>query len=177
MRASGVVFVGVVFLLSAVVSDVNAGSTVPPATWQPSYWDEALQGIKTMREHGDRQAAESLCADAIPYVERQAISALKDYADLLDLQRAGSGAEMRAKAAKLAAAKERQRHATKPGTTPLGFVPWDELTRYADALLEAHRDADAQALRELAAAYKYTQEVYLRRTILMRQGKDPRGEC
>jgi hypothetical protein len=177
MRASGVVLGGIVFLFSALGPGVNAGPMTPPATWQPSYWDEALQGIESMRKHGDRQGAENLCADAIPYVEQQAIRALKDYADLLDSQRAGSGAEMRAKAEKLADAKERQRHATKPGNTPLGFVPWHELTRYSDALLEAHRDSDAQAIRELAAAYKYTQEVYVRRTILMRQGKDPRGEC
>jgi hypothetical protein len=148
-----------------------------PSTWQPAYWDESLHAIGTLREHGDKQGAENLCADTIHYAEQQAIQALKDYADLLDSQSAGSGAEMRAKAERLAQVKEQQRHATKPGSSELGFVPWDELSRYADALRDAHRDADSQAIRELAAAYKHTQEAYIRRTLLMRQGKDPRGEC
>jgi hypothetical protein len=149
---------------------------VPP-TWQPAYWNESLQSISTLRERGDKQGAENLCATTIHYAEQQAIKALKDYADLLDSQSAGSGAEMRAKAEKLAQVKEQQRHATKPGNSYLGFVPWDELTRYADALRDAHRDSDSQAIRELAAAYKHTQEAFVNRTLLMRQGKDPRGEC
>jgi hypothetical protein len=176
MRSSSVVRGAALVLLGSVVPAVNAGPMVPP-TWQPSYWDESLHAIKSMREHGDRQGAENLCADAIPYVEQQAIKALKDYADLLDSQRAGSGADMRAKAEKLAQVKEQQRHATRPGSSRLGFVPWEELTRYADALRDVHRESESQAIRELAAAYKYTQEVYVRRTLLMREGKDPRGEC
>jgi hypothetical protein len=56
-------------------------------------------------------------------------------------------------------------------------VPWEELAGYADALNAAQRESDSQAIRALAAAYKYSQEVYVRRMLLMREGKDPRGEC
>jgi hypothetical protein len=172
MRTSIVVLGAVLLLLGSIVP----AETVP-STWQPAYWNEALRSISTLRERGDKQAAENLCFTTITYAEQQAIHALEDYAALLDSQTAASGAEMRAKAERLAQVKEQQRRATKPGNAYLGFVPWDELTRYADALQDAHRDSNSQAIRELAAAYKHTQEAFVKRTLLMRQGKDPRGEC
>jgi hypothetical protein len=65
----------------------------------------------------------------------------------------------------------------KPGNSSIGFVPWEQLAAYADALHAAQRESDSQAIRALAAAYKYSQEVYVNRTLLMMKGKDPRGEC
>ena len=90
MRSSSVIVGGILFLLSA---SVPAGTM--PSTWQPAYWDESLHAIGTLREHGDKQGAENLCADTIHYAEQQAIQALKDYADLLDSQSAGSGGHHR----------------------------------------------------------------------------------
>lgn len=114
---------------------------------------------------------------AIPYVAVQAVKALHDYADLLESHRPGSGADARIRAERLAQVKAQQGRQTKPGNTYLGFAPWDELNAFADALHDAQRESDSQAMRALSVAYKYSQEVYVRRTILMQQGKDPRGEC
>jgi len=131
-----------------------------------------MLAVKSAREHGDKLEAEGLCFRAIPYVEAQAIKALRDYAELLDSQQAGSGADTRTKAERLAQVKAQQAQASY-----LGFVVWDELNGYADTLHEAQRESDSQAMRVLAAAYKYSQEVHVRRTLLMHEGKDPRGEC
>jgi len=140
-----------------------------------------MLAVKSAREHGDKLEAEGLCFRAIPYVEAQAIKALRDYAELLDSQQAGSGADTRTKAERLAQVKDQQAQATLPGrsygNSYLGFVVWDEINGYADTLHEAQRESDSQAMRVLAAAYKYSQEVHVRRTLLMHEGKDPRGEC
>ena len=39
------------------------------------------------------------------------------------------------------------------------------------------RNSDALAAEALSSAYRYAQEQNLRRTLLQREGKDPRGEC
>jgi hypothetical protein len=133
--------------------------------------------IQSARHRGDKNEGEGLCARAIRYVEAQAVTSLGAYADFLDLQRAGSGADARTKAERLAEVKAQQARATKAGSSYLGFVPWDELNGYADALRDAKRESNSQDMRVLAAAYKYTQEVFVYRSLLIREGKDPRGEC
>jgi hypothetical protein len=158
-------------------AQAQASTAEAPSTWNAPYWDDTLLAIKRAREHGDRNQAEGLCARAIPYVERQAVNALNDYAAFLDSQYAGSGSDIRLKAERLAQVKAEQARGGKPGNNYLGFVPWEQLAAYADALHTAQRESDSQAMRALAAAYKYSQEVYVRRTLLMRAGKDPRGEC
>jgi hypothetical protein len=179
MRTFAIVLSEILVLLCAcsLPADAQGNATEPPSTWKPAYWDETMLAIKSARERGDRSQAEGLCARAIPYVEQHAVKALNDYAAFLDSQHAGSGSGIRAKAERLAQVKAQQSRGTKPGNSYLGFVPWEELAGYADALHAAQRESDSQAIRELAAAYKYSQEVYVRRTLLMREGKDPRGEC
>jgi hypothetical protein len=178
MRSSMVVICEMlVFLCACSAPSDEQVSAAARLTWTTAFWEETMFAIKSAQGRGDRNQVESLCAQAIPYVERQAIKALNDYAALLDSQHTGSGSDMRAKAERLAQAKAQQARATKPGNTYLGFVPWEELARYADALHAVQRESDSQAMRSLAAAYKYSQEVYVRRTVLMYEGKDPRGEC
>ena len=167
----------VLFCACLFPASAQMNTTAAPPTWEPTYWEQMMLAVKSARERGDKLEAEGLCARAIPYVEAQAVKALRDYAELLDSQEAGSGADTRAKAERLAQIKAEQTRATKPGSGYLGFVPWDELNGYAGILHQAKRESDSQAARALAAAYKYTQEVYVRRTLLMREGKDPRGEC
>jgi hypothetical protein len=133
--------------------------------------------IQSARHRGDKIEGEGLCARAIRYVEAQAVTSLGAYADFLDVQRTGSGADMRTKAERLAEIKAQQARATKAGSSYLGFIPWDELNGYADTLRDAKRESDSLEMRALAAAYKYTQEVYVYRSLLIREGKDPRGEC
>ena len=167
----------VLFCACLLPASAQIGTTAAPPTWEQVYWDQMMLAVESARQRGDKLEAEGLCARAIPYVEAQAVKALRDYAELLDSQRVGSGADTRIKAERLAQVKAQQARATKPGSSYLGFVPWDELNGYADTLHEAQRESDSQAMHALAAAYKYTQEVYVRRTLLMREGKDPRGEC
>ena len=64
-----------------------------------------------------------------------------------------------------------------PGNSYLGFMPADEIVAYAGALEKAARAEDAKSVRVLADAYRYAQEIYLQRTVLMREGKDARGVC
>jgi hypothetical protein len=176
VRTFTIVLSGILCAYS-LLANAQGSDTEPPPIWKPAYWDETMLAIKSARERGDKSQAEGLCARAIPYVEQQAIEALDEYAAFLDSQHAGSGSGIRAKAQRLAQSKAQQSHAGKPGTRYLGFVPWEELGGYADALHAAQRESDSEAIRALAAAYKYSQEVYVRRMLLMREGKDPRGEC
>lgn len=162
------------WLLSA---SAQLGTAAAPPLWEPMYWYQTVLAAQSARHRGQKLEAEGLCAQAIPYVEAQAVKAMRDHADLLDSLRAGSGADARTKAERFAQVKAEQARATKPGSSYLGFVPWDELNGYADTLHDAKRESDSQAMRALAAAYKYIQEVYIHRTLLIREGKDPRGEC
>jgi uncharacterized protein HemY len=159
-------------LAQAQVSDAST-----PTTWEPAYWDKMMLAAKEAQQRGDKIEAESLCSKVIPYVEAQAVKALRDHADLLEAQKSGSAADARARAERLAQVKADQARARAPSSTYLGFVPWEELHVYVGALQLSRRDSDAQAVRLLAAAYRRSQEAYIRRTLLMREGKDPRGEC
>jgi hypothetical protein len=121
--------------------------------------------------------AEQLCARASPYVEAQAVTALREYASFLDSLQTGSGAEVRAKVEKLVQVRAEQSRGGKPTSSNIGFVPSDELNAYADVLQSSQRQSDSNAMRALAAAYQYSQAVYINRGLLTRQGKDPRGHC
>jgi len=136
-----------------------------------------LLAAKQAREGGDTAESERLCFQALPYVNASAIKSLYEYADLLKAQKRGDGEDVRAKADLLKKVKAQQAQATQAGNVYLGFVPWEELKDYADLLQELHRGADAEAMRALASAYKYGQEVHIRRAFLLSQGRDPRGEC
>jgi hypothetical protein len=136
-----------------------------------------MAAIQDARDQGRKLEAEALCARAIPYAEAQAVPALRAYAALLDSQQAGSGTAMRGKADRLAQIQADQRKGTAPGSTYLGYAPAQEIARYADELQQAQRLVDARSMQALAAAYQRSQQVYVQRTLLMRQGKDPRGTC
>ncbi|MEO8924865.1 MAG: hypothetical protein ABI330_18910 [Caldimonas sp.] len=148
-----------------------------PSTWNPEFWDQTLLAAKHTGEGGDKLAAETLCAQAIRYVEGQAIRSLYDYSSFLEVQQPGSGQAMHTKAKRLEQVKAEQARATQAGNSSLGFAPWVELDGYADSLSKLHREVDAREIHRLSAAYKYTQEAYIRRTLLLHAGTDPRGEC
>ncbi|MDN5942556.1 MAG: hypothetical protein L0H94_11790 [Nitrospira sp.] len=152
-------------------------SVATPSTWEPRYWDEMMLSIKNARERGEVLEVDQLCGRAILYVEAHTVKSLREYADFLDSQQPDSGMVARAKAGRMAQVKIEQSRATKPTSWYLGFVPWDELTSFADALQTARRQSEAERVRALASAYKFSQEVYGRRTILINSGKDARGEC
>jgi hypothetical protein len=136
-----------------------------------------MREAQQARARGDRATAERACARGILYVQAQSIKILYSYADLLDQQNVGSGVTIRSKAQKLEQARNEQAQARKSGNTYLGFDPAAEMKGYADLLANLKRNSDALAAEALASAYRYAQEQNLRRTLLQREGKDPRGEC
>ena len=136
-----------------------------------------MHAVKDAQAHGDKVQAESMCARLIPYAEAQGVKALLQYAELLESKKSTSAAAARARAEKLAEVKAAQARGNAPSSTYLGFSPWEELYAYAGALEATNHDSEAQSIRLLAAAYRRSQEIYIRRSILMREGKDPRGEC
>ena len=234
MRVFLVVFSRTLALWFACAQLANAqlSDTSAPTTWEPAYWDKMMLAVKDAKQRGDKIEAETLCSQAIPYVEAQAVKALRQHADLLaacrtygvdsenrpqrgqflpdllahspamgqkdgekwtaavdsqptfhkpdrllEVQKSASAADARAKAERFVQVKAEQARGNGPSSTYLGFAPWEELYVYVGALQLSQRDSDAQAIRLLAAAYRRSQEVYIRRSILMRERKDPRGEC
>lgn len=174
-------FTGIEILVVGCVSVLGACAPLPdtatPSTWEPRDWDEMMRSIKNAQERGNVSEIEQVCGRALSYVDAHIVNGLREYADFLDSQQSGSGTVARAKAERLAQVKIEQARATKATNWYLGFVPWDERTSFADALQTTHRQPEAERVRALAAAYKYSQEVYVRRTILLNEGKDARGEC
>jgi len=129
------------------------------------------------RETGDRMAAERACGRGIRYVEVQAVRALSRYADLLDQQTPGVGVTVRTKAQRLEQARAEQARGGDSKTTYIGFDPGAELATYAQTLRGLQRSDEAKSIDDLAAAYRYAQEVNFRRALLGREGRDPTGEC
>jgi len=148
-----------------------------PSDWEPAYWNAAMREAMQARGRGDRMEAERACGRGMRYVEVQAVQALYRYAELLDKQQYGVGVTARGRAQKLEQAREVQAQTGKSGGTYLGFDPGAELATYAEYLRGTKRDGEAKAVDDLAAAYRYGQEVNFRRALLVREGKDPTGEC
>lgn len=148
-----------------------------PADWDPAYWNSAMREALLARERGDRMDAERACGRGMRYVEVQAVRMLYRYAESLDQQSAGVGITVRSKAQKLEQARDAQARTGKSTGTYLGFDPGAELAAYADYLRGLRRDTEAKPVEDLAAAYRYAQEVNFRRALLGREGKDPTGEC
>lgn len=167
----------VVGCVSFLVACAQLPDTATPGTWDPDYWDQMMLSLKDAQQRGDVPEIELVCGRALSYVDAHIVNGLFEYADFLDSQQFGSGTFARAKAERLAQVKMEQTRATKPTNWYLGFVPWDELTSFADALHRVHRQSDAGRVRALASAYKFSQEVHARKTVLLNEGKDARGEC
>jgi hypothetical protein len=179
MRSILIVLVEALVLcgLCSHLASAQVNAAVAPSAWEPMYWEQLMTAAKDAQQRGAKIEAEGLCAQAIPYVEVQAVKALRDHAELLEAQKSASASDVRAKAERLAQVKAEQARANGPGSMYLGFSPWEELFVYVGALQLLQRDSEAQAVRVLAIAYRRSQEAYVRRSILMREHKDPRGEC
>lgn len=179
MRTISIVTCAALLIVAAcaVQPGTQVDTKMVPHAWEPARWEQMMPAAKQARERGNKAEAEQLCAHTLPYVDSSAVNSLYEYAELVNAQNRRDGADIRAKADKLRESKKQQAQATEPGSTYLGFVPWEELMDYADLLQELDRGAEAEAMRALSDAYKYAQEAYVRRTLLSMQGKDPRGEC
>ena len=89
-------------------ADAEVGDSSSPTTWEPAYWDKTMLAIKDAQQRGDKIEAETLCSRVIPYVEAQAVKALRQHAELLDAQKSGSAADARAKAERFGQVKAEQ---------------------------------------------------------------------
>lgn len=148
-----------------------------PEVWEPARWKQMIRAAKKAREQGRKSEAERFCAQALPYVDASTTDGLYKYAALLkELNRVDADV-VHARANKLREAQTQLATKRKATSVYLGFVPSEELKKYADLLQELHRDSEAEAMRALADAHRYAQLAYAHRTLLLGQGRDPRGEC
>ena len=148
-----------------------------PARWEPAFFERSLGAVHDAYARGDVATAERGCAAAIGYVGREALAGLRDYAAALEARQPKSGDDMRAKARRLEQLQAEQACATQAGSTYLGFAPWIELDGYAKLLADLGRAEESASIGRLAAAYRRGQEIQIRRTLLIGEGKDPRGTC
>lgn len=116
-------------------------------------------------------------ARATAIVDRSALAAYDAYADLLKAEQRTEEAAVRVQAARLHEVKASAAQGGQPASTYLGFMPADGLAGYADLLQSLGRSDEAGRMRTLADAYRQVQQMHFARTMLWKQGKDPRGNC
>lgn len=130
-----------------------------------------MLSAKQASDRGDKSEAEQLCARALEYVGTTTVNKLQEYAALLKMLRRQGAEAAQAKADKLREVR------SQPGGGYLGFIPADELVRYAGLLQELGRSTEAEAIRALARADFRAQRIHVLRTYEYVQGRDPRGRC
>lgn len=158
------------------------GCAANPVNAADAVWDSArnarlVDSARQARQQGDLAVAEKLCYATFETVDRSALAAFDAYADLLRIERRAEEPTVRAQSAQLHEIKAQQRTGTQPTSMYLGFVPADVLNAYADLSQALQRPDEAQRIRSLALAYQQVQQAHVQRTVLYRQGKDPRGAC
>ncbi len=170
-----------VLLLAACATNAGPvpGSDAPvaEARWDPSRIDGMVAAARQARERGDLASAERLCYTAFLTVDHHAVESYDAYADLLKAEHRVEEPTVRAQAARLRESKAAQSTGTQPSSSYLGFAPPDGLNGYADLLQAVGQTAESQRMRSLALAYRQVQQAHFSRTMLYRQGKDPRGAC
>jgi len=86
-------------------------------------------------------------------------------------------AAVRGQSARLRAPRAEQSSGTQPTSTYLGFAPAEGLNAYADLLSSVREVEESQRMHSLALAYQQVQQAHFQRTMMFRQGQDPRGSC
>ena len=147
------------------------------APWDPAATSKAVDAARRARERGDLQTAEVLCYRSFREVDEAALASYDAYAELAAADRRADAQTVREQAVKLRASKVGQAQGNAPSSLYLGFAPVDGLDAYADLLQSHARADDAQRTHALALAYRQVQQAHFNRTVLYRQGKDPRGTC
>ena len=155
-------------------ADSNTNSA--EVTWDAAQVARMVNAARQARQQGDLMAAERLCYTAFQTVDQSALAAYDAYVDLLTTEHRAEEPTVRAQAARLHEVKAHQ-GGTEPTSTYLGFAPTDGLNAYADLLRTLEHPDEAQRMRSLALAYQQVQQAHFQRTMLYRQGKDPRGAC
>ena len=154
----------------------SPAGTNPVAPWDPAVMGRAIDAARDARRQGDIATAERLCYDAFQNVDRSALAAYDAYVERLHVEHRAEEAKVREQSARLHELKAEQSRGTQPTSTYLGFAPADGLKAYADLLAPSQPD-DAQRMRSLALAYQQVQQAHFQRTMMFRQGQDPRGSC
>ena len=176
-----------VLFAALIAADGVAGCAATPggaidaagveASWDPVVVAQTVDAGRAARKAGDLGTAERLCYTAFQAVDRSALASYDAYADLLEAEHRPEAPRVREQAVRLREVKASQGRGTQPGSTYLGFAPADGLDAYAALLLTLDRPDASQRMRSLALAYRQVQQAHFERTMLFRQGKDPRGAC
>lgn len=141
-------------------------------TWDDARWQATVGDARAARERGQRDEAENLCFRAYQHVGAAALQSLYEYAaTLARLKRTDAGV-VDERAERLLMSRQ-----AGPGTQFLGFVPADEIGRYAAVLDELGRSAEGVSTRSLAVAARTDQLVQVVRMREQAQGDDTRGKC
>ena len=164
---------------AALVTAVTlpAGAVEADPSWDPARMGRTIASARLARQQGDLDAAERLCREAFESVDRSALAAYDAYADRLHAEHRAEEAAVRDQSERLHALKAAQSRGTEPSSTYLGFAPAEGLKAYADLFASLHEPDEAQRMRSLALAYQQVQQAEFQRTMMFRQGKDPRGSC
>lgn len=156
--------------------ETTSGATAD-APWDPAATAKAVDAARQAREKGDLQTAEMLCYRGFQRVDAATLASYDAYADLAQADGRPDARAVREQAVKLRATKASQGQGKEPGSSYLGFAPADGLDAYADLLQSHARVDDARRAHALAIAYRQVQQAHFDRTMLYRQGRDPRGVC
>jgi hypothetical protein len=151
---------------------VSAGSP-----WDPVQMGQTIDAARQARKQGDVMTAERLCYSAFQGVDQSALAAYDAYADRLHAEHRAEEATVRDQSARLHALKAEQSKGTQPTSTYLGFAPTEGLKAYADLLATLQQPEESERMRSLALAYQQVQQAHFQRTMMFRQGQDPRGAC
>jgi hypothetical protein len=140
--------------------------------WDDVRWQATVGGARVARERGQRDEAENLCFRAYQHVGAATLQNLYEYAATLAPLKQTDAGVVDEHAERLLMSRQ-----GGPGTQFLGFVPADEIGRYAAVLDELGRNAEGMSMRRLAVAARTDQLVQVVRMREQAQGEDTRGKC
>jgi hypothetical protein len=164
---------GAVCLMSSCPTTRAADSVA----WDPQHWLTLARATTSAEDRGDLQQAERSCAAAVDYAESHVVTALYRYAEQLEKQRSSSAAAARENAARLKQRMQERGRSGKPNSAYLGFVPSEELMKYAQLLSSLGRDTDATGMSVLAVADRHSQGTHVLRGVLLGRGMPTLGAC
>jgi hypothetical protein len=160
-----------------LMSGCPAARAADSVAWDPQHWLTLARATTSAEDRGDLQQAERSCAAAVAYAESHVVAALYRYAEQLQELRSSSAATARENAARLKQRMQERGRSGKPNSAYLGFVPSEELMKYAQLLRNLGRGTDAEGMNVLAVADRHSQGTHVLRGVLLGRGMPIRGAC